>query len=108
MGIGVGIGDVIDTFSHLHTPIEVSLLRVVNGLIVGAIIGALLIWIYRRRAARAVVSARVLVSGYYGFGNLGDEALLEVIVRRCAAHASGGADRSALGDAEANRIFPES
>jgi hypothetical protein len=49
LGIGVGIGDVIDTFSHLHTPIEISLLRVVNGLIVGAIIGVVLIWIYRRR-----------------------------------------------------------
>jgi hypothetical protein len=48
LGIGVGIGDVIDTFSHLHTPIEISVLRVVNGLIVGAIVGALLIWIYRR------------------------------------------------------------
>ncbi|HEY2476827.1 MAG TPA: DUF5693 family protein [Candidatus Cybelea sp.] len=50
LGIGVGIGDIIDTFSHLHTPIEISILRVVNGLIVGAAIGALLIWIYRRRA----------------------------------------------------------
>lgn len=48
LGIGVGIGDVIDTFSHLHTPIEISLLRVVFGLIIGAIIGAIVIWIYRR------------------------------------------------------------
>jgi polysaccharide pyruvyl transferase WcaK-like protein len=28
---------------------------------------------------------RVLLSGYYGFGNLGDEALLEVIARRMRA-----------------------
>jgi hypothetical protein len=48
LGIGVGIGDVIDTFSHLHTPIEISVLRIVNGLIVGGIIGAAIIWIYRR------------------------------------------------------------
>jgi hypothetical protein len=48
LGIGVGVGDVIDTFSHLHTPLEISLLRVIYGLVVGAIIGALVIWIYRR------------------------------------------------------------
>jgi hypothetical protein len=48
LGIGMGIGDVIDTFSHLHTPVTVSLQRVANGLIIGAIIGALAIWIYRR------------------------------------------------------------
>jgi hypothetical protein len=50
LAIGVGIGDVIDTFSHLHTPISISLLRVVNGLIVGGIIGAAAIAIYRRAA----------------------------------------------------------
>jgi Family of unknown function (DUF5693) len=48
LGIGVGIGDVIDTFSHLHTPIAISILRVVNGVAIGAIVGAIAIWIYRR------------------------------------------------------------
>ena len=48
LGIGVGIGDVIDTFSHLHTPLAISILRVVNGVVIGAIVGAIAIWIYRR------------------------------------------------------------
>ncbi|MBV8345809.1 MAG: hypothetical protein JO190_12570 [Candidatus Eremiobacteraeota bacterium] len=48
LAIGVGVGDVIDTFSHLHTPLEVSILRVVNGLVLGAIVGVVAIWIYRR------------------------------------------------------------
>ncbi|MBV9403307.1 MAG: hypothetical protein JO018_06220, partial [Candidatus Eremiobacteraeota bacterium] len=47
IGIGIGIGDVIDTFSHLHTPVVVSLLRVFNGAVIGCVIGALLILIYR-------------------------------------------------------------
>jgi hypothetical protein len=51
LGAGVGIGDVIDTFSHLHTPLGVSLLRIVNGVIVGAAIGALLVWVYGSRIA---------------------------------------------------------
>jgi hypothetical protein len=54
--IGVGIGDVIDTFSHLHTPIEISVLRIVNGLVAGAIVGAVLIWIYRRTLYRRSLS----------------------------------------------------
>jgi hypothetical protein len=48
LAIGVGIGDVLDTFSHLHTPILISLQRTFNGLWVGAIIAAIAIWIYRR------------------------------------------------------------
>ena len=46
---------------------------------------------------------RVLLSGYYGFGNLGDEALLEVIVGRMRARFPGAADRSAFGVARAHR-----
>jgi hypothetical protein len=48
LGAGVGIGDVLDTYSHLHTPLAISLQRTGNGLIVGALIGLLAIWIYRR------------------------------------------------------------
>jgi hypothetical protein len=50
LAIGIGIGDIIDTFSHLHTPVLISLLRVFNGLVIGVIIGALAIAIYRRFA----------------------------------------------------------
>jgi hypothetical protein len=50
LGIGVGIGDIIDTFSHLHTPIAISVIRIFYGLVLGAAIGAILIAIYRRFA----------------------------------------------------------
>jgi hypothetical protein len=46
--IGMGLGDLIDTFSHLHTPLVVSALRVVNGLVLGAIAGTLVTAAYRR------------------------------------------------------------
>jgi polysaccharide pyruvyl transferase CsaB len=40
-----------------------------------------------------VNAPRVLISGYYGFGNLGDEALLDVIVSRLrAAYPDGAID----------------
>jgi hypothetical protein len=48
IGIGVGIGDLVDTFSHLHTPVYISVLRVILGAILGCAIGAALIAIYRR------------------------------------------------------------
>ena len=39
LAIGIGLGDVIDTFSHLHTPLAISLLRIVNGAVLGAVTG---------------------------------------------------------------------
>ena len=46
--VGVGLGDVVDTFSHLHTALAVSSLRLVNGAVIGAIVGAIAIVAYRR------------------------------------------------------------
>jgi hypothetical protein len=51
--IAVGTADIIDTFSHLHTPLTVSLIRVCNGLVIGIVLGAVAIAIYRAVALRA-------------------------------------------------------
>jgi hypothetical protein len=47
LAIGVGLGDVVDTFSHLHTALAVSLLRLANGAVLGIVVGALAIVAYR-------------------------------------------------------------
>jgi len=39
----VGLVSAVNTFCHLHTPIEISFIRVINGIYVGLIIG--LVWI---------------------------------------------------------------
>jgi hypothetical protein len=52
LAIGVGLGDLIDTFSHLHTPLLIGVERVINGGVLGAIIGAVVIAVYRRLRVR--------------------------------------------------------
>jgi hypothetical protein len=54
----IGTADVVDTFSHLHTPLLISLLRIVNGAVLGVIFGALLIWVYRALASRSAALRR--------------------------------------------------
>ncbi|MBV8749368.1 MAG: hypothetical protein JO103_06620 [Candidatus Eremiobacteraeota bacterium] len=48
LAIGVGLADVVDTFSHLHTHLVVSVLRLVNGAVLGVLLGALAVAVYRR------------------------------------------------------------
>ncbi len=48
LAAGLGFGDVIDTFSHLHTPLRIGIERVGIGAVLGAIIGLILIALYRR------------------------------------------------------------
>ena len=47
LAIGVGLADVVDTFSHLHTALAVSVLRLANGAVLGIALGALAIVVYR-------------------------------------------------------------
>ena len=56
LAAGIGIGDIIDTFSHLHTPLGISVLRVFNGLVIGVVIGAVLIALYRWIEGRAAAT----------------------------------------------------
>jgi hypothetical protein len=50
----IGQTSIVNTLCHLHTPVEVSLIRILIGLILGGILGsaawALLNWGVRRRA----------------------------------------------------------
>ena len=47
LAIGIGLADVVDTFSHLHSHLSVSVLRLVNGAVIGVIVGAIAIAAYR-------------------------------------------------------------
>jgi hypothetical protein len=53
IGIAIGTSDIVDTFSHLHTPLVVSLLRVINGALIGCVLGVLAIAAYRRLSPQA-------------------------------------------------------
>ncbi len=48
MLIAVGIASILNTFSHYHTPLAISLFRVLNGILVGLILGGLGLIVVRR------------------------------------------------------------
>lgn len=52
LALGAGLGDLIDTFSHLHTPLLASAERVMNGAVLGVLIGIVVIFAYRRLRVR--------------------------------------------------------
>ena len=47
----IGLASVMNTFSHAHTPIALSLLRTVHGMWLGVAIGLMLLWAMRRVSA---------------------------------------------------------
>jgi len=71
---------------HFHTPLQLSLLRIVNGLWLGVATGLVAVFILA--VLRLFVmpgSAKqksLLLIGYFGYGNLGDELLWQTFARR--------------------------
>jgi len=47
LAIAIGTSDIVDTFSHIHTPLVASLTRIFNGAVVGMVLGAIAIVAYR-------------------------------------------------------------
>ncbi len=61
LAIAIGTSDIVDTFSHVHTPLLVSLTRVFNGAVIGIALGVVAVALYRAidRRVGPIVSRRV-------------------------------------------------
>lgn len=46
--VAVGMGSILNTFAHYHTPLSISFLRVLNGIIIGLVLGVVGVWAIRR------------------------------------------------------------
>ncbi len=46
--VAVGMGSILNTFSHYHTPLSISFFRVLNGLLIGLMVGLAGVWVIRR------------------------------------------------------------
>ncbi|WP_337870937.1 DUF5693 family protein [Meiothermus sp.] len=46
--VAVGMGSILNTFSHYHTPLSISFFRVLNGILIGLAAGLIGVWIIRR------------------------------------------------------------
>lgn len=52
VAVTIGQADVVNTWCHIHTPIFYSLLRTVHAVWIGAILGAIMLWIWSKLEAK--------------------------------------------------------
>lgn len=83
----IGVGSMVETFAHIRTPFLMSFIRGINGWVTGMVIGigliiaiAIVSYVTMWLESRWPIVTRVVISGYYGFANAGDEAMLAAIV----------------------------
>ncbi|MDD2999752.1 MAG: DUF5693 family protein, partial [Candidatus Riflebacteria bacterium] len=82
----MGQVSVVNSLCHFHTPLYLSLLRVVNGFWLGILVGVAAVVLVAFACLLLVVSAAkkktVFIAGYFGFGNFGDELLWQTFSQR--------------------------
>lgn len=82
----MGQVSVVNSMCHFHTPLQLSLLRIFNGFWLGVALGlaaVLLLAVGRLLAMPGSEKQKsVLLIGYFGFGNLGDELLWKTFTGR--------------------------
>ncbi len=84
--VQMGQVSVVNTLCHFHSPLTLSLLRIFNGLWLGLAVAlpvlvlAAIFWLIM--LAGSPDRRKVILAGYIGFGNYGDELLWQTFVGR--------------------------
>lgn len=76
MGLEILFISTTNTFCHIHSPLRISILRTGNAALIGIPIGIFLIIALHFIVSFIRSRNRVLICGYYGYANIGDEAVL--------------------------------
>lgn len=58
VAVTIGQADVVNTWCHIHTPIFYSLLRTVHAVWMGAILGAIMLWVWSKIEAKLFLNHR--------------------------------------------------
>ncbi|MFC1745590.1 DUF5693 family protein [Candidatus Riflebacteria bacterium] len=76
----------INSFCHFHTPINITLLRCMNGILLGAIVSILWITFFElvdiQKEYFNTSKKNIFLLGYFGMGNLGDNLILSGLINR--------------------------
>ncbi|MBU1109360.1 MAG: polysaccharide pyruvyl transferase family protein [Candidatus Riflebacteria bacterium] len=79
----------LNSLCHFHTPLHLSLLRIFNGLWTGVLVGLAVVLVVAVLRLLVMPGAEkeksLLLIGYFGYGNLGDELLWQTFARRFLA-----------------------
>ncbi|PKL50934.1 MAG: hypothetical protein CVV42_01145 [Candidatus Riflebacteria bacterium HGW-Riflebacteria-2] len=82
----MGQVSVVNSMCHFHTPLQLSLLRIFNGLWLGVAVGLGVVFLLAVLRLLVMTGSdkqkSVMLIGYFGFGNLGDELLWQTFARR--------------------------